>query len=115
MRLLAFLASLSFRFATTKAASLLRGAVDLSYNTRAGEYVSHPSLTQFRHEVLLRGMLHGNYLEVNDFSQGEHVGTHMDAPAHFSKGNWHVDDIPLDKLAGRAVVIDITAKAKYPP
>ncbi len=43
--------------------------------------------------------------------QGEHVGTHMDAPAHFAEGKWRSHEIPFERLAGEAVVIDITQKA----
>ena len=56
--------------------------------------------------------LSGIYAENNDFTQGEHSGTHMDAPAHFSKGSWRVGDIPFERLAGELVLIDITEKAK---
>ncbi len=46
--------------------------------------------------------------------QGEHIGTHMDAPAHFSdkEGAWKVNEIPFERLSGEAVVIDITEKAR---
>ena len=35
-----------------------------------------------------------------------HVGTHLDAPSHFVDGAATISDLPLDALAGRAVVID---------
>ena len=41
----------------------------------------------------------------------EHTGTHMDAPLHFiPEGHAHygVDEIPLERLAGRAATIDAT-------
>ena len=41
----------------------------------------------------------------------EHTGTHMDAPLHFvSEGPAHygTDEIPLDRLAGRAATMDVT-------
>ena len=44
-------------------------------------------------------------------SAPEHIGTHMDAPAHFTKGKWHINDIPLVNLIGPAVVIDISSRA----
>ncbi len=47
--------------------------------------------------------------------QEEHVGTHMDAPAHFSPGKWKLHEIPFERLAGEAVVIDITEKASKNP
>jgi len=36
-----------------------------------------------------------------------HVGTHMDAPSHVLEGAPGVDDYPLDRLSGRAVIADV--------
>lgn len=36
---------------------------------------------------------------------GCHVGTHVDAPQHFLAGAGGVDDLPLDRFAGAAVVV----------
>jgi kynurenine formamidase len=41
----------------------------------------------------------------------EHFGTHLDAPAHFSKPGWTVDQIPVDRLYRPGVCIDVAAKA----
>ncbi len=94
--------------------SLLHGAIDLSYNTEQGKTVTWPGHTPFTHRIRVRGEWQntGIYLENNDISQGEHAGTHMDAPAHFIKGNWRVDQIPFERFSGEAVVVDITTKAR---
>jgi kynurenine formamidase len=42
----------------------------------------------------------------------EHFATHIDAPAHFAKGSWTVDEIPPDRLIGPLVLVDISAKCK---
>jgi len=42
----------------------------------------------------------------------EHFGTHLDAPAHFARGMWTVDQIPPERLVAPLVVIDVTAGAK---
>jgi kynurenine formamidase len=39
-----------------------------------------------------------------------HAGTHMDAPGHFIKGGGPIDQIPLAKCVGPALVIDLTHK-----
>jgi kynurenine formamidase len=39
----------------------------------------------------------------------EHGGTHMDAPIHFAEGGLTIDRIPLERLVGPAVVIDVIA------
>lgn len=41
----------------------------------------------------------------------EHGGTHLDAPRHFAVDGYPTDQIPLKRLIGNAVVIDVSAKA----
>ncbi len=41
------------------------------------------------------------------FATSEHLGTHMDSPIHFGEGQATTDAVPLTKLVGPAVVIDI--------
>ena len=40
----------------------------------------------------------------------EHGGTHIDAPIHFAKGGLTLDQIPIERLVGTGVRIDITAQ-----
>jgi kynurenine formamidase len=42
----------------------------------------------------------------------EHFGTHLDAPAHFAKGLWTVDQIPPARLMAPLVVLDIHSAVK---
>ena len=44
-------------------------------------------------------------------SMPEHFSTHLDAPAHFMKGAWTVEQIPPQRLTGALVVLDVTSKA----
>lgn len=53
----------------------------------------------------------GYYYTANNFASAEHGGTHIDAPIHFSKGGQSVDEIPLERLIGPAVLIDVASKA----
>lgn len=39
-----------------------------------------------------------------------HVGTHMDAPLHWSDGGGDVASIPLERVAGPAVVVDLAER-----
>jgi arylformamidase len=39
-----------------------------------------------------------------------HTGTHIDAPAHILNGTKHLNDFPLNKFIGKAVVIDCSGK-----
>lgn len=43
----------------------------------------------------------------------EHAGTHMDAPIHFAQGQAAIDAIPIERLMGPAVVIDVRDAAAH--
>jgi arylformamidase len=47
---------------------------------------------------------------VSRISFGSHTGTHIDAPSHVIKDGRTIDQVPLDDLFGRAVVLDLTPK-----
>jgi kynurenine formamidase len=49
----------------------------------------------------------GYWYAAANFSAAEHGGTHIDAPIHFGRDRSTVDQIPLDRLIGPAVVIDV--------
>lgn len=49
------------------------------------------------------------------FTMQEHYGTHLDAPAHFAKGMWTVDQIPPERLVRPLVVLDVRTKVKNNP
>ncbi|XP_033647469.1 isatin hydrolase-like [Asterias rubens] len=51
------------------------------------------------------------WYEENKFAAAEHGGTHLDAPAHFSEGKLRVHEIPISKLVGPAVRVDISKQA----
>lgn len=44
---------------------------------------------------------------VQHYSAPTHVGTHVDAPRHFVPGGATIDELPLSRFAGRAVVADV--------
>jgi kynurenine formamidase len=45
----------------------------------------------------------------------EHFGTHLDAPAHFAKNGWTVDQIPADRLYRPGICIDVSVQAARDP
>lgn len=55
----------------------------------------------------------------NNFSCGEHTGTHFDAPAHWVTGKDHpnntVDTIPSENFVAPAVVVDASAEVAANP
>jgi kynurenine formamidase len=89
--------------------------VDLSHDYGA-ETVFWPTAEPFKLEKVADGVTpQGYYYAANNFATSEHGGTHIDAPVHFAKGHWSVDQIPLEKLVGDAVVVDVTAKCASQP
>ena len=51
----------------------------------------------------------GYWYAANRFRSAEHGGTHVDAPIHFGEGRPSVDEIPLERLVGPGVVVDVRA------
>jgi len=49
----------------------------------------------------------GDWYTAGRYSASEHGGTHLDAPIHFAEGRQTVDQIPVEKLIGPAIVIDV--------
>ncbi len=54
----------------------------------------------------------GYFYAANRFAAAEHGGTHLDAPIHFFKDRHTVDEIPLERLVGPGVVVDVTEKCR---
>ncbi|HYH95786.1 cyclase family protein [Hyalangium sp.] len=52
---------------------------------------------------------------IRQLELGEHIGTHVDAPAHFAAGSASVDRLPPDVLRGPAAVVDVTAQVASNP
>src|SRR5262245_23277496 len=53
----------------------------------------------------------GFFYAAGTFAAPEHGGTHLDAPIHFAEGKSTADAVPLSRLVGPAVVIDIASRA----
>lgn len=49
----------------------------------------------------------GYYYASNRIEMAEHGGTHVDAPIHFSEGQQTLDQIPVERLVGIGVRIDV--------
>lgn len=49
----------------------------------------------------------GFFYAANTFSTPEHGGTHLDAPIHFAANKQHADEVPVERLMGPGVVIDV--------
>ena len=83
--------------------------VDLSHAYDANA-IFWPTAEAFRLDKVADGVTPGGYYyAANNFFTSEHGGTHLDAPVHFAQGRQTVDEIPLERLVGPAIVIDVSA------
>lgn len=72
-----------------------------------------PTSDRFRLQKVADGVTAaGYYYAANNFFTAEHGGTHIDAPVHFAAGHQTVDRIPLERLVGRAVVVDVVDQSE---
>jgi len=86
--------------------------VDLThaYGSRTVYWPTSP--TKFSLERLAYGKTEGGYFyAANTLCTPEHGGTHLDAPLHFAEGNRSADQVPLEQLIAKAVVIDARPQA----
>lgn len=89
--------------------------VDLSHDY-SEQAIFWPTAEGFHLEKVSDGITdQGYYYAANNFAGAEHGGTHLDAPVHFARGRWTVDQIPIERLVGDAVVVDVSAQATAQP
>ena len=87
--------------------------VDLThaYGSRTVYWPTSP--TKFSLERLAYGKTEAGYFyAANTLCTPEHGGTHLDAPLHFAEGNRSADQVPLEQLIAKAVVIDARPQAE---
>ena len=85
--------------------------IDLTHSFDS-ETIYWPTADAFRLETVADGITDGGYYyAAYNFAAAEHGGTHLDAPVHFAEGRSTAAEIPLARLIGPAVVVDVSAKA----
>ena len=85
--------------------------IDLSYDF-SDKTLYWPTANGFKLDTAFNGVTPGGfYYEAYNYCAAEHGGTHLDAPVHFAKGKWSSEQIPLNRLTGNAVVIDVSNNA----
>ena len=81
--------------------------VDLTYSFDEAT-IYWPTAESFHWEKVAWGISPGGYWYASArYSANEHGGTHLDSPIHFGQGKPTTDEIPLTRLIGPAVVLDI--------
>ena len=92
------------------AASALRGLVDLSHPFNE-QTIYWPTAEEFTLTEVAEGETEGGwYYAANNFAAAEHGGTHLDSPIHFARDGDKADEIPLRRLVGRAVTVDVSSR-----
>ena len=75
-----------------------------------------PTSDLFRLDTVSEGITDsGYYYAAFKFCTAEHGGTHLDAPVHFAEGKHAMEEIPVDRLIGEAIVMDVSEKALQNP
>ncbi len=104
-----------FAFAFNTQAVDERKIVDLTYPFSA-EAHHWPTAKPFQFEKVAEGRTPGGFWYSSyNYGGSEHVGTHLDAPFHFAEGKWTTEQIPLSRLIGPGVVIDMRRQAEKNP
>jgi len=84
--------------------------IDLTHSFGANTIV-WPTEQDFRLVFQQAGETPGGYYYAsNRLEMPEHGGTHIDAPIHFAKGGQTLDQVPIERLVGIGVRIDVTAQ-----
>jgi len=85
--------------------------VDMSYAYNE-DTIYWPTAPGFTKNTDFKGITDdGFYYTAFTITTAEHGGTHLDAPIHFFEGRNTADQVPLDKLMGPAVVVDVSEQA----
>jgi kynurenine formamidase len=92
------------RHPTSPTPTGFHAVVDLTHSIdpQAGDRVK--TAARVNKEYFLRNM-----------SSAERFETRIDAPAHFARGLWTVDQIPTERLIAPLVVLDVSANAENHP
>lgn len=110
-KLLVIFVAVVFCSCTPQQSDPLSGKIiDLTYSF-SEETIFWPTADGFKLEVAFAGQTDkGYYYFANNFCTAEHGGTHIDAPIHFYKDRNTVDQIPLERLIGKGVIVDVSEK-----
>ena len=87
--------------------------VDLTHSFRSDTIV-WPTEQDFRLVVQhAEDTVGGYYYASNRVEMPEHGGTHIDAPIHFSKGKQTLDQIPVERMMGTGVRVNIIEQCAH--
>jgi len=85
--------------------------IDLTHEF-SDETIYWVTAKEFELDVVAKGQTdNGYFYSANNFTTAEHGGTHIDAPNHFAESGQTTEQIPLEKLIGKAIKIDVSEQA----
>lgn len=105
---------------------LAQGATPVATPVAGGATISYESVVSLSHslspespvwpdrapfQIAITTTVAADGFYANTLTYHEHVGTHVDAPAHFVDGGLTVDGIRPERLVAPLVVLDVTAQA----
>jgi kynurenine formamidase len=83
-----------------------RAVIDLTHSINGHVPTYEPSEKAI-YQVKTSATFEKDHYFARNISLPEHYGTHIDAPAHFARGSWTVDQIPAERLVVPLVIIDV--------
>lgn len=83
--------------------------IDISY-PYSDTTAIYPGNPAFKTEKVLN-ITKGDSANVTEITIGSHCGTHMDAPSHIIEGGKTLDQVPLERMNGRAIIIEVLNKS----
>lgn len=85
--------------------------IDLSHDL-GPDTIMAPLQPHYQWTQVFQGdFLPGIYAETGAYYTAEHGGTHIDAPAHFTKGGMRLDKVPIELTMADGVMIDCSFEA----
>ncbi|CAC5364808.1 unnamed protein product [Mytilus coruscus] len=91
--------------------------VDLSH-VHGPEPLTAPFFPAYSFKVVNRSIsqeLGGIWFETNYIGTSEHSSTHIDAPSHFYRNRLRMHQLPLERLYGPGVIIDVRKQVSRNP
>lgn len=86
--------------------------IDLTHTYDTATLYWPNNINGFEHTAESEGRTPGGfYYSSYSICTPEHGGTHLDAPVHFAEKKLTTDKIPLSRLTGNAIVIDVSKNA----
>jgi len=85
--------------------------IDLTHHLEEGMSI-FPGLAQPSFRAIAR--VEDDGYAMSEYHLINHIGTHVDAPAHQIAGGDTLDEIPLERLVTDALTIDVSARAHGP-